>query len=196
MNSVANTRDSVLEAATEVVRAVGFAGVTVSQVASRASVSSGLVHYHFSTRAALLESVGELMMTRRAKSRLAALASGKGLAAVDALWMTITDSVDSGAEAAVAELVASSSRSAQIRRVVVRVQAEELAALARRVPGLLAELGCAALTSTDDLTGAIRAALDGAASGLVGGAGRHAVRASFDVFWLALVAAGQSAAAR
>lgn len=51
-------RERILDAATEVLKAEGYAGLTVAKVAARAGESKALVGYHFGSKQGLIAAVG------------------------------------------------------------------------------------------------------------------------------------------
>ncbi|MFG1924451.1 TetR/AcrR family transcriptional regulator [Cryptosporangium sp. NPDC048952] len=96
--SRAEARERILRAALELIARDGFDGVRIADIAERAGVSTGLVHYHYDSRARLLTdalaqslSVAERRLERRggrdrADERLADLIDfGLPLTADDAL---------------------------------------------------------------------------------------------------------------
>lgn len=62
-------RDGILQAAVELIARDGFDGVRIADIASRAGVSTGLVHYHFTGRERLLTEALAYSLTR-AEARL------------------------------------------------------------------------------------------------------------------------------
>jgi AcrR family transcriptional regulator len=185
-------QDSIVEAACSAVVEVGIPDLTVADVARRAGVSSGLVHYHFRTKQQLLAAACERLAARRAAARAAALASADGLAALDALWSVLHTGAESQAERAWHDLALLGRRDATVRRILATQRRAEQRALAARLPGLLASLGADAAVPADEAAGLVTHFLDGAALSLGAGSAAGEVRAAYDAFWLVLMAAGQA----
>jgi AcrR family transcriptional regulator len=183
--------DSIIEATCSAIVDIGIARLTVAAVAERAGVSSALVHYHFRTKQQLLVAACERLAVRRSDARTAALATGGGLAALDALWAALRTGAESEAERAWIDLALLARDDTSVRRTLAAQRQAEQGALARRLPALLAALGSRAAVPADELAGLVSLFLDGVAQALGAGAADDDVRAAYDAFWLALVTAGQ-----
>ncbi len=188
-------RDSIVDAACAAVVDVGIAELTVAEVARRAGTSSGLVHYHFTTKQQLLAAACERLAARRAAARAAALA-GDGLGALDALWTALRSGAGSAAERAWTDLALLARRDPEVRRILALRRRSEQAALAARLPALLASLGAAPPVPPEEAAALVLQLLDGVALALGSGTPQEEVRAAYDAFWLVLVTAGQSRRAR
>jgi AcrR family transcriptional regulator len=186
-------RDSIIDAACSAIIAVGIARLTVAEVAGRAGVSSGLVHYHFRTKQQVLAAACERLAARRGANRAAALAAD-GLAALDALWSALQTGAESAAERACTDLALLGRRDADVRRTLSAQRRGEQRALAARLPGLLASLGSAPAATPEETAALLVQFLDGAALTLASGTPAAEVRAAYDAFWLVLVTAGQARA--
>ncbi|WP_329624862.1 TetR/AcrR family transcriptional regulator [Streptomyces sp. NBC_01255] len=68
-DAVGSARESILQAAVELIARDGFDGVRIADIAARAGVSSALVHYHFTGRDRLLTGALSHSLTR-AEARL------------------------------------------------------------------------------------------------------------------------------
>lgn len=185
------TRDTIVEAACANLASPGLGRVTVAVVARTAKVSTALVHYHFATKRRLLAAAAAALARRRADGRLAALSGGQGLAGLDALWSTLGTSV----ERAAPDLVLLGRQDHEARAALLAERRRELARMATALQPLLASLGARPGIPPEDLAAAVSTFLDGAALALAAGAPAADVRASYDAFWLALVALGQAAGA-
>lgn len=186
------TRDTIVEAACACLASAGLNRVTVGAVARNARVSTALVHYHFATKRRLLAAAAAALARRRADGRVGALAGGTGLDGLDALWSVL----GSGVERAATDLVLLGRQDHETRTALLaerrREQGRTAGALARTLAGLGARPGI----PSEDLAGTVCTFLDGAAAALAAGAPAAEVRASYDAFWLALVALGQTASGR
>ena len=188
-----NRPDSIIEAACASVVAAGIGELTVADVARRAGVSSGLVHYHFHTKQRLLAAACERLAARRSEARLGALASADGLAALDALWSVLLTGAESEAERAWNDLALLSRRDPAVRRTLAVQRQAEQRALSARLPGLLSALGARLAVPPEEAAALVVHFLDGAALALGAGSAPEEVKAAYDAWWLVLVTAGQAA---
>lgn len=166
--------------------------ITVAMVADAAGVSTALVHYHFATKQKLLAAAAEALTGRRTERRMAALRSGPGLASLDALWACLTDR-DASAERAGPDLVLLARQDRAVGGVLQRSRRLEHARLAEPLAVLLESLGTRPSIPAEELAATVCMFLDGAESALLAGMPADDIRASYDAFWLALVALGQAA---
>jgi len=80
----AETRARLLNAAAELVAENGWDNVTTRQIARRAGVNQGLLHYHFETRERLLQAAFEAAVRETFSAPGAALVEGASLASTAA----------------------------------------------------------------------------------------------------------------
>jgi AcrR family transcriptional regulator len=191
-----DTRDKIIDATCDALTGTGVGGLTVGLVARRAKVSNALVHYHFSTKRRLLLAAARAVARRRTDVRFAAVEAGVGLAGVDALWSALARGPGAQVERAWPDLVLLSRDDAAVRSALAEEREHERSRLAGPLERLLASLGSQPRLPAEDLAAAVATFLDGAATALAAGAPADDVRASYDAFWLALVALGQAAPAR
>ena len=187
------TRDRIIEAACSAITSVGVGGLTVALVARRAKVSSALVHYHFATKRRLLLAAARALATRKTDARVAAISTGSGLKGVDALWTSLAAGPGAAAEHAWPDLVLVSRDDDGVRATLAEERERERALSADALARLLASLGSRPRLPPEDLAAVVATFLDGASAALAAGASPVEVRASYDAFWLALVALGQTA---
>jgi AcrR family transcriptional regulator len=171
-------RARIVESAGTLLASHGLHGWSVEQVAVSAGCAKGLVHYHFGTRAALLEAVVDAMGRGRMARRIAALSLG-GTAALDALWAVLREDVSAGLSRAWLE--AGLDGSAGIRRALAPSDGElhEFAAAssaAMELPPLAPNHAITLLLLLDALEGA-----------LARGAPELEVREAYDRVWLGLM---------
>jgi len=191
-----DTRDRIVTAACDVLGDARAGGITIALVAKRAGVSSALVHYHFSTKRRLLLAVAEAMAARRTEGRAAAVEESSGLSGLDALWAALVSGPSGVAERVWLDLVLVSRSDAAVRAALAAERERERARLARPLSRLLNTLGSRPVLPPEDVAATVGTFLDGVGSALAAGAPRDDVRASYDAFWLALVALGQTAPGR
>jgi AcrR family transcriptional regulator len=173
-------RNRILDAA---IRSLVRDGTEASMatIASASGVSKALLHYHYADRASLLAEVVAQLARRIVSRERAAMDAASGSSAVDALWGWLDGELAHGELRALLEL-------GMLREPEVRDACAE-AALARRraasetVERLFAGLGLVPRMPAELLGGASVAFIDGLAIDTR----RHDPRASFDVFWLALL---------
>jgi AcrR family transcriptional regulator len=173
-------RNRILEAA---IRSLVRDGTDASMatIASASGVSKALLHYHYADRASLLAEVVAQLARRIVSRERAAMDAASGSSAVDALWSWLDGELAHGELRALLEL-------GMLHEPEVRAACAE-AALARRraasetVERLFVGLGLVPRMPAELLGGASVAFIDGLAIDT----GRHDPRASFDVFWLALL---------
>jgi AcrR family transcriptional regulator len=72
-------RERILEAATEVLKAEGYAGLTVAKVAARAGESKALVGYHYGSKQGLIAAVGRQIAELITNEVLAAIEGAKSV---------------------------------------------------------------------------------------------------------------------
>lgn len=188
-----DTRDRIVDAACDAITSVGVAGLTVALVARGAKVSSALVHYHFATKQRLLLAAARALAGRRTDERVRAMATGSGLQGLDALWTSLVAGPGAAAERAWSDLVLVSRDDAAVRSTLAEERERERASSAGALARLLASLGSRPRLPPEDLAAAAQTFLDGVSAALAAGASPAEVRASYDAFWLALVALGQTA---
>jgi AcrR family transcriptional regulator len=157
------------------------ADASMATIASAAGVSKALLHYHYADRASLLAEVVAQLVRRMVNRERAAMDAATGSGAVDALWSWLDGELARGELRALLEL-------GMLREPEVRAACAKAALLRRRaasdtVGRLFASLGLAPRMPAELLGGASVAFMDGLAIDT----GRHDPRASFDVFWLALL---------
>ncbi len=190
------TRDRIVQAACDTLSREGVGGVTVALVARRARVSSALVHYHFATKQRLLLAAARALAERRTDGRIGALESGSGLAALDVVWSACVDGPGAAAERAWPDLVLVARGDPAVRSALAAERERERARTIGPLTRLLESLGSRPRLAVEDLAAALATFLDGVSTALAGGAPAVDLRASYDAFWLALVAVGQPPPAR
>ena len=191
MQTASATRDKLVSAACVAVGEQGLVALTVASVASRAGVSTALVHYHFDTKAQLLLAAAARLAAARSAHRLDAL-GGTGLGALDDVWDMLLGSAESGEERAYLELALRGLEDDGIAAALADDRAREHAALASRLPALLADLGASPVAGIEELVVVVTAALDGFTLALLYQPAAS-VRAAYDAFWLTMISAGQAA---
>lgn len=179
-----NAAARILDAAAETVREGGPGAVSLQDVADRARVSKGLIHYHFVDRETLLARLAAWLADAVVSREMAALAGATSQTAVDRLWGWLEDELARGDVRALVELghepgdaVRDAVRAADVRR------REAAAATTER---LFALLGLRPRVPTQMMADVVVAFVDGLAleRGLAPDRPR---RLAFDIFWLALL---------
>jgi len=88
-------KDTILSSAIEVIALHGLNNWTVEEVANRAHCAKGLINYHYKSKHELLCLAAETLRDDRSARRLAAV-QARGWQAVDRLWATLVQEVESG----------------------------------------------------------------------------------------------------
>lgn len=172
-------KESLVEAAVEVLQKSQLTDWTVDLVAERAGCAKGLVLYHFKSKDALLLRATERVRGGLALRRIEAFRGQKGTAALDRLWETLLADVRSGAFGLWTTLVGHTGT----RKAAARTDADtqgliEGAALAFGIPPDAGSLDLVPL------------ALDGFGLELLQGRPPALVRERYDGFWLGVLSAG------
>lgn len=161
-----------------------MAAVSLQDVASAAAVSKALIHYHFIDRETLLARVVESTADGLLERERDALRHAQGVSAVDALWDWLEEELARGDVRVLLEV-------AQDRSPRVQQAARAAAEMRLRMAGettarLFRMLGLRPRLAPELLAGTVLAFIDGLAFDAPLTPARPA-RASFDVFWLAML---------
>ncbi|NOT07248.1 MAG: TetR/AcrR family transcriptional regulator [Gemmatimonadales bacterium] len=170
-------KDTILSAAIDVIALHGLNNWTVEEVANRAHCAKGLVNYHYRSKQDLLARAAETIRDNRSARRLAT-AQHPGTQALDRLWSTLTEEVDSGWFAAWISLVAAES---PYRRAAAGMPSE--------AKGFALALG-RSLEVGDRLVPhapLLHAVLDGLALRLLQGAPASETEEAYHQFWLTVL---------
>jgi AcrR family transcriptional regulator len=173
----------ILDAAVRCLVRDGVTGATMSAIATEGGVSKALLHYHYSDRARLMAEVASQLGRRVIGRERAAMDGAQGSGAVDALWSWLEAELAHGELRALLDLAL--QQEPEIRVAADAVARARAHAAAQTVEHLFAGLGLAPRMPPALLGGASLAFIDGLAIG-VPLPGRDP-RASFDLFWLALL---------
>lgn len=90
------TRATILAAAVQTLQRAGVEGFTLDAVARRAGVVKGLILYHYASRGRLLRAAAAQIGDARETAIRRALASGSGMAGVDACWEELRRQAEDG----------------------------------------------------------------------------------------------------
>ena len=191
MGDTVDHRDAIIGAACSSLMSAGVGRITVGVVAKAARVSTALVHYHFATKQKLLAAAAEALAQRRGENRVRALQAGQGLSSLDALWGVLADE-RATAERAAPDLILLAREDRDVRATLRRERQREQSRVAAVLPELFGNLGTQPRVLEEELAATVCTFLDGVTTSLLSGVPAHDVRASYDAFWLALVALGQA----
>ncbi|MEO7963735.1 MAG: helix-turn-helix domain-containing protein [Gemmatimonadaceae bacterium] len=184
----ATTRDRLLEAALECAVRDGSGALSLQTIASAAAVSKALLLYHFRDKDDVLATLVAWLTSRCVSREGVAMLKGTPAGVLDTLWNWLDSELQSGELRVLIELGAERgirSREALSASGSRRQQAAE--ATSARVFQLLGLTPRVPLSMLASAELAMR-------EGLVVGAARapeRAVRAAFDVFWLAALGLAQ-----
>ena len=160
----------------------GVTATSMASIATEGGVSKALLHYHYASRAGLLVDIVALLGRKIITRERAAMDTARGSGAVDALWGWLQGELALGELRALLELALQNDDA--IRAAAADVGAARLRAASQTVEQLFAGLGLTPRLPAPLLGRASVAFMDGLA---VAGASAGEARASFDLFWLALL---------
>lgn len=177
-------RSRILAGTLACLKAGGTGGFSLQRASELAGTSKALLLYHFSTREALLDALVEWLTHRVTARERSALDRSPGVQVLDGLWGYLTDEHERGEYSVLLSLVGSglvggptvAQRSAEQRRSHAARTIEEVYARLRLTPRLPLPL----------LTDVEQSFRDGLLVRMSQGVA-PTPRASFDVFWLALL---------
>lgn len=174
----------ILDAARRLIAERGAAAVSLQDVADAAAVSKALIHYHFVDRETLLARLVDSTAHALADRERAALRVTQGVGVVDALWAWLEGELARGDVRVLLEV--SQDRTPRVQEAARAAAAMRLAVAAETTARLFATLGLRPRLAPELLAGAVVAFIDGLAFDAPLTPDRPA-RASFDVFWLAML---------
>ena len=175
-------RTRIAEAAVRCLVRDGVTATSMASIAIEGGVSKALLHYHYASRAALLADVVTLLGGRIVARERAAMDPARGSGAVDALWDWLDGELLCGELHALLELAM--QHEDEIHAAAAAVGAARLRAASQTVERLFAGLGLTPRMPAPLLGRASVAFMDGLA---IAGSSAGEPRASFDLFWLALL---------
>lgn len=178
----APARARIAEAAVRCLVRDGVTATSMASIASEGGVSKALLHYHYASRAGLLADIVTLLGRKIITRERAAMDTARGSGAVDALWGWLQGELAHGELRALLELALQNDD--VIRAAAAEVGAARLRAASQTVEQLFAGLGLTPRLPSPLLGRASVAFMDGLA---IAGASAGEARASFDLFWLALL---------
>jgi AcrR family transcriptional regulator len=174
----------ILEAARRLIAERGAAAVSLQDIADGAAVSKALIHYHFVDRETLLARLVDATARDLIERERGALRVVQGVSAVDGLWTWLETELARGDIRVLLEV--SQDRAPRVQEAARIAASLRAAAAAATVERLFALLGLRPRLDPELLAGAVVAFTDGLAFDAPLTPDRSA-RASFDVFWLALL---------
>ena len=170
------SQETIVEAATSVLKDKYLTDWTVDYVASQAGCAKGLVLYHFKSKEALLGRVAERVRESQSSRRAEAMAKAQGSASLDRLWQVLVADVKSGAFGLWVGLLGEErTRKTAARRPEDDKELLLGASTALGVPGDSLALPL------------VPAALDGFSLELLQGRPPATVRERYDAFWLGVL---------
>jgi AcrR family transcriptional regulator len=157
------------------------AEASMATIAAAAQVSKALLHYHYADKASLLAEVVSQLSRRIVARERAAMTAASGSGAVDALWTWLEGELARGELRILLEL--GMQREPAVQTAYTDAALARCRAADETVEQLFADLGLVPRMPAKLLATASIAFMDGLAIDT----GRRDPRASFDVFWLALL---------
>lgn len=194
MKGVAKAHDTIIRAAIDALAELGLARLTTAVVSRRAGVSTALLHYHFDTKQQLIVAVAQEVARQRLERRRQAWETGSGgLARLDAVWQVLVTEHAAALDRVVAALRDEGRHEAAVAAPLVATAREELRLLRAHLPALLGELGGSIVLRPEEAVALGATVLDGLEARLAAGADAAELRATYDAFWLVLLAARPAA---
>jgi AcrR family transcriptional regulator len=155
----------------------------MARIAAEGGVSKALLHYHHADRAQLLADVVTVLGRRLVGRERTAMDAARGSGAVDALWGWLNGELARGELRALLELAVQPEEAVRAAATAVALARGRTAT--QTVEQLFAGLGLTPRMPAPLLGGASLAFIDGLAIGVP--TTMRDPRASFDLFWLALL---------
>ena len=154
----------------------------MSVIAAEANVSKALLHYHFTDRSHLLAGVVTMLGERLVAREQSAFEQGPAASAIDLLWRWLEVELRRGELRALLEF--RTVRDATVHQALREANDARRAASSLTVSRLFARLDLTPRIATELIGDATIAFVDGLALDYER---THDTRASFDVFWLAIL---------
>lgn len=158
IESSAQTRVTILDAATKTLQTEGFAGATSRTIARTGGFNQALIFYHFGSVEGLLIAVARSESERRAALYAAELREVGSLAELVAVARRLhEEEFRSGSVAALTQVLAGATRSDDLARGVWDAMEPWTARVGETIERLLAGTPYAGILPVDDLTTAVAA---------------------------------------
>ncbi|NUO39221.1 MAG: TetR/AcrR family transcriptional regulator [Gemmatimonadaceae bacterium] len=183
LSAGAAARARIVDAAIQALVRDGATNASMSVIAAAGGVSKALLHYHYSDRAHLLAEAATELGRRLVARERAAIDVARGSGAVDAHWEWLSSELTRGELRALLELGV--QREAEVREAAESVAVARARAATQTVTHLFGALGLTPRMPAALLAGTVLAFVDGLAIGAP--VPMRDPRASFDLFWLALL---------
>lgn len=180
------SREQILRAAEGRVRKGGARSLTVDGVASEAGCAKGLIHYHFKTKAGLLESVAERLARARETRWLAAFDADSPKQAIDGTWSILTEESSDGTIRAWTSLFTSDGVLPD--RVVSSTLGRFSLGLGDATIELSGRLGLAPTVPPGEIGWLLGAVVHGMGFQLAGGGDRSDLEGAYAAAWLGILA--------
>lgn len=179
----AAARARIVDAAIQALVRDGATNASMSVIAAAGGVSKALLHYHFSDRAHLLADAAAELGRRIVARERATIDVARGSSAVDAHWDWLSAELTLGELRAL--LALGSEREIEVRAAAESAAVSRARAATQTVTHLFGALGLTPRMPAALLAGTVLAFVDGLAIGVP--VPTRDPRASFDLFWLALL---------
>ena len=187
--STAASRDAILEAALDLLKERGTPQFTVDAVARKAGCAKGLVHYHFKTKAGLLEAAAWELSERRAGEWESAFLGQSAAEAIRNSWDLLTRESASGVLRAWSALFGAPG---VVPDHVVKAGVERFSkTLGRAAHATFDELGLVASVRTSEIGWLLAAVVTGMGLQLVSGADPAELDGAYAAAWLAILSLGE-----
>jgi AcrR family transcriptional regulator len=187
----AAARKAILEAAAAVTVERRGGPITTELVATRARCAKGLVHYHFTTKEALLAEVAARLWGERAEQWRAALAVDDATQAIGTAWTLLQAEATDGLAPAAAWLGMLDDK--LVVQSVNNGRTSFVAALSDALAGLLMRMRLQATVPVAELAALLAATTEGLGLRMAGGAAPGDLEPAWAAFWVGLLSLTRTA---
>lgn len=180
-----DARNQILEAAVQLIKERGARNVTVEGVARQAGCAKGLVHYHFKTKAGMLESVADQLAATRRDTWSRAFDAPTPRDAIDRSWTLLTEESRTGVVRAWMSLFASGGVLADQK--VNSALAQFSSALGEAVSSLMRHMELQPTIPPSEIGWLLGAIVNGMGFQLLSGARGEDLEGAYAAAWLGIL---------
>lgn len=180
------SKDGILRAAELLLRKGGARSLTLDEVAGQAGCAKGLIHYHFKTKAGLLEAAAARLAQARELRWRAAFEADSPKDAIERTWAILTDESTDGTVRAWTSLFSSSGVLPD--QVVSTAYRRFSTTLAEATVALSSHLGLAPTVPACEIGWLLGAVVHGMGFQLASGGDHRDLEGAYAAAWLGILA--------